>query len=126
MQPLCLVIEDDPELGNLMKSVIKIGGGIPEIVHDGRKGMERVRDHTAPTPAVFFIDLHLPNTSGEEIIQYLVNDPRYKNSIIVVITVDEPWGKAIEARGIVDAVLIKPIDDLRLYHQFIDMAIERM
>lgn len=32
-------------------------------------------------------------------------------------------GKAIEARGIVDAVLIKPIDDLRLYHQYIDMAI---
>ena len=126
MQPLCLVIEDDPELGNLMRSVIKIGRGIPEIVHDGRKGMERVRDRTAPIPELFFIDLHLPGTSGEEIIQYLVNDPRYKNSIIVVITVDETWGKAIEARGIVDAVLIKPIDDLRLYHQYIDMAIERM
>lgn len=126
MKPLCLVIEDDAELGNLMRVVIDLGGGTPEIVHDGGEGMKRVQDRAAPTPAVCFIDLHLPNTSGEDIIRYLIGEPRYKNSIIVVITADVPLGRAIKARGIVDAVLIKPIDDLNLYHQYIEMAAERM
>ena len=104
-----LYIEDN--LSNL-RLVERILVRRPEItlLHSpqGQLGLELAREHR---PDLILLDLHLPDTHGEQVLEQLVRDPRTAAIPVLVISADATPGQIerLTAAG-ARAYLTKPLD----------------
>ena len=75
---------------------------------DGRSGLELARDRR---PDLVLLDLHLPDISGEEVLDELRTRRETRDTPVVVISAAATKARvaALERRGI-EAYLTKPID----------------
>ena len=81
-----LLVEDDLLLRESLGEVIEMELNIePELITDGQRAVERLR---GPAVDIVFLDLHLPYVSGLEILNQIRADPRWADTIVVVITAD--------------------------------------
>lgn len=71
---------------------------------NGRVALERL--HTV-TPNLVILDLHLPEVSGKDILEYIRSEPRLGKTMVVIATADAIMGESL--RDDADFVLIKPI-----------------
>ena len=80
---------------------------------DGRTGLELVRD---ARPELVLLDLHLPDVSGEEILEALSSDADTASIPVVVVSAAASKGRVqrLQERG-ARAYLTKPIDLAELY-----------
>ncbi len=107
---LILLIEDDVSLSQAIAEVIELETSyVPEIVQDGELAIQRLQGE--PVKLVL-LDLHLPNVSGLEILSQLRANPRWKDTLVAVMTADVLRAKVAEEQA--DLVLLKPvrIDDV--------------
>jgi signal transduction histidine kinase len=74
----------------------------------GRLGLELAREHD---PALILLDLHLPDVSGDEVLQQLRDDPATASIPVVIISADATQGQVqrLLAAGAI-AYLTKPFD----------------
>jgi PAS domain S-box-containing protein len=74
----------------------------------GLVGIELAREHL---PDLILLDLHLPDTSGEEVLRRLRADPRTASIPVVVITADATQAMVERLRAAsADAYLTKPLE----------------
>ncbi len=78
-----LVVDDDPNIANLVAQFLD-----PEWYHvrgaeDGLAGLHAVNEQT---PDLILLDLMMPRLNGFEFISQVRQDPRYKNLPIIVLT----------------------------------------
>jgi signal transduction histidine kinase/ActR/RegA family two-component response regulator len=74
----------------------------------GRIGLELACEHQ---PAAILLDLHLPDTSGEDVLRELRAEPRTAPIPVVMVTADATPGQAQRLLALgARAVLTKPID----------------
>jgi CheY-like chemotaxis protein len=74
----------------------------------GLVGIELAREHM---PDLILLDLHLPDTSGEEVLRRLRADPRTASIPVVVITADATQAMVERLRAAsADAYLTKPLE----------------
>lgn len=103
-QHLALIIEDDEDLAEIFGQALTAAGYVIEIIRDGLAAQNRIRE---VVPAVITLDMHIPQISGDRILQQIRADDRLLKTRVVVTTADANMGE--NARGTADLVLIKPI-----------------
>jgi two-component system, OmpR family, response regulator VicR len=107
--PSALIIEDDPDLSDIFAEALGVAGFITEVIRDGQVAMQRVDVITAD---VIVLDLHLPNVSGEVILERIQGDERFDTTRVVVTTADALMADALREKA--DFVLVKPISFAQL------------
>lgn len=85
----------------------------------GRQGIELAREHR---PGLVFLDLHLPDMPGEEVLRALRADPATASAFVVVISADTTPGLVERLRRLgATGHLVKPYDIPGLL-RFVDEA----
>jgi PAS domain S-box-containing protein len=104
-----LYIEDNESNQRLMERAVALRPGVILITaSDGATGLELARERD---PDVIFLDLHLPDVSGREVLRLLRTDRLDRNVPVVIVSADASPGqiKSMRAEGAY-AYLTKPID----------------
>ena len=99
-----LLVEDDFDLANIFTGALQSANYETETILDGSQALQYLE---TKTPKIVILDLHLPGTSGFEILKYIRAEKRLADSRVVVITGDR--NAAEEVRDTADFVLVKPI-----------------
>jgi signal transduction histidine kinase/CheY-like chemotaxis protein len=112
-----LYIEDNLSNIRLMEDIVAVRSGIKLITAmQGRIGLELAREHR---PEFIFLDLHLPDMPGHELLARLKSDPRTRTIPVVVISADATPG---QVKRLLDAgvqeYLTKPIDMKHIFRVF--------
>jgi CheY-like chemotaxis protein len=58
-----LIVDDDPDLADLLAEVLRAKGHECEVAHDGREGLARVR---SATPDLVLVDVEMPILNGPD------------------------------------------------------------
>lgn len=110
-KPLALIIEDDPELGDIFAKALQMAGFETETIQDGRVAVVRL---TASQPAIVVLDLHLPRVSGKEILRQIRAEEQLAKTRVILATADPLLAETMREEA--DLVLIKPISFQQLRH----------
>ncbi|RMF91749.1 MAG: response regulator [Nitrospinota bacterium] len=78
-----LLVDDDPQLLDLVRQLLE---GTPYAIETARDGEEALEAITRHTPAVILLDLLMPRMDGFAVIEYLQQDPRYREIPVIVLT----------------------------------------
>jgi len=103
-KPLALIIEDEPEAGEIFLAALNTAGYIPELVTDGTEAVEWL---STKIPQLIVLDLHLPGLSGTEVLAYIQRDGRLTETAVFVTSADTHMSDTL--RHEVDIVLDKPV-----------------
>lgn len=103
-----LIIEDDPDIAEVLRYSLEKATFETRVALDGEVGLKACLDRSNP-PAIILLDLFLPLMNGAEICRRLRLDPTTSNTPIVVITaksfeLDRHWSLLIGA----DDYIVKP------------------
>jgi CheY-like chemotaxis protein len=115
---IILVVDDDPEIRDVVRWLLEDEGWTVETASDGRDALDRA---TRARPALIVLDMGLPIMSGEEVAMRL-HDVYVDPPPIIVVSAD---GRAGEKAARIGAAsyLHKPFDVdtlARLVHQTLD------
>lgn len=99
-----LIVEDQPEIGDLLAKILQPLGFQTFIAGDG---IEAVRLAAAINPNVLTLDLNLPVKDGNSVLRDLAMNP--DTSQIPVVVISAHTGQ-LRATGQVVGVLCKPFD----------------
>lgn len=97
-----LVIDDDPDICELLRRVLETDGFRVVTANDG---MQAVRAYELNRPSMLFVDLMMPHLDGEELLRML-GTPRPP---VVLVTASARIHEVAEQYR-VDAALEKPFD----------------
>jgi CheY-like chemotaxis protein len=81
-----LCIEDNLQNLRLMQRLLARRPGV-RLAHapDGAQGLAYIREHR---PRLVFLDLHLPDMHGEEVLRQVTADPLTRGTAVVVLSAD--------------------------------------
>ena len=103
-----LYVEDNLSNVRLLERILQRRPGV-ELLHaqTGAAGLDMARRHL---PDVVLLDLHLPDTTGEDVLRLLAADPRTRDIPKVIMTADATpgLGPRLEAAG-ARACMTKPL-----------------
>jgi len=105
-----LVIEDDRDEAHLFARAVEMAEFDVEVVYSGDTALARL---AAAVPDLVVLDLHIPRTSGTQILHHIRGNARLQRTRVIVVTGDPQTAERI--RDEADLVLIKPVgfDQLR-------------
>ena len=122
-QGLVMYIEDNRSNVRLMERVLERRPGV-RLLHapDGQSGLAAAQ---AKRPDLIFLDLHLPDLSGEEVLNRLWQDEALRGIPVAVLTADATaeQSRRLKASGAV-AYITKPIE-IREVLRLIDDRLRR-
>ena len=81
-----LVIDDDPAVGTLLRSMLERAGYAVSVAERAADGLLQARQQL---PDALLVDLGLPDASGFSVIEELAADPRTRGRPIVVLTAQD-------------------------------------
>ncbi len=109
MSKRILIVEDDYQLRDLLRIVLREEGFEVETVPDGQVAMDRLENgkdsHTLP--AMIILDLNMPVVNGWEVARWLDADPALRHIPVIVTSATQEQGEAAKALH-ADAYLLKP------------------
>jgi DNA-binding response OmpR family regulator len=108
-----LIIEDDRDLALIFAQALQAAGFATGIVRDGDDALARL---AVATPDIVVLDLHLPRTSGADILREIRADERLAQTRVIVATADPRMADMLQDQP--DLVLLKPIS----FSQLRDLA----
>jgi CheY-like chemotaxis protein len=82
-QPLILLVDDDPDILETMKTVLESHPYRVATARDGQQCLSRVQDEP---PDLILLDMLMPRMDGFAVIKELRGDPRYAGIPVVVLT----------------------------------------
>lgn len=103
-----LVVEDDPDVADTVRGLLRAFGYHVEVAIDGNEGMRALR--RGLRPSVILLDLMMPNMDGQRFRALQRDDPELAQIPIIVISSDAKNA----ARLGVAACLPKPFDPEQL------------
>jgi DNA-binding response OmpR family regulator len=106
-RPCTLVVEDEPEMLDIMRVNLEMAGYDVALARDGVEAYEVLE---ASDPQAVVLDLNLPNMSGFRFLRLLRRNPRWKNLPLIVVTAfafEEVEDIASEG---IDGFITKPFD----------------
>lgn len=95
--PRVLLVEDDPDLRELMQAGLEQAGLAVTAAADGEQALAWARRHR---PAVVVLDLRLPGMAGEEVAGRLRALPGAAPPVLVVTAVADPRERTERAGGL--------------------------
>jgi CheY-like chemotaxis protein len=101
-----LVVDDDPDILQLLKAVLEAYHFAVELASNGREALERVR---AAVPDGILLDLRMPVMDGFQALDILRRE--YPGILVIVITASKTGDIAqqVQTRG-AHGCLLKPFD----------------
>lgn len=78
-----LVVEDDPEINELVGAYVELAGFTYRPALDGAAAMRCVHEHL---PSLVVLDLMLPDTDGLEICRWIKSDPATSGVPVLMLT----------------------------------------
>jgi two-component system phosphate regulon response regulator PhoB len=78
-----LVVEDEPDIAELLQYVLAQEGFRVEAAHDGRTALERAR---RLQPSLVVLDLMLPEMSGMEVLKGIRGAPETRGARVILLT----------------------------------------
>jgi CheY-like chemotaxis protein len=117
-----LVIDDDPDLGRVVRRVLELEGYDVVLSDDGLRGLAAAQRQR---PDAIVLDLMMPVMDGYQVLSELRDDPRTKDVPVVVLSAValEETRERVEAAG-ASAFLAKPFEPHHL-SQALSTAIGR-
>jgi DNA-binding response OmpR family regulator len=103
--PRVLLVEDDPDIREVMQAGMEDDGLAVTAVADGEQALTWARTHR---PCGVVLDLRLPGMAGEEVAERLRAALGAAPPILVVTAVPDPQPRTERAGGLLD--LRKPFD----------------
>ena len=107
-----LIVEDDPEVREMLRELLATAGFNAVAAHDGLEALHLLRTvrHRAPdAPCLVLLDLKMPRLGGNEFRRAQLGDPTVANVPIAVMSGATDLEQRAEAMGAV-ATLTKPLD----------------
>jgi len=83
MPKLIIIVEDEPDIADLVAHYLRQDGFQTEIISDGARALERIRK---ASPDLVVLDLMLPEMDGLEICRALRTEDRFKSLPIIMLT----------------------------------------
>ncbi len=107
-----LLVEDDGLFRKIAKNVFSQSSHELLLAENGTQGLKITMQHC---PAVIFLDLHLPDMSGEEILRHLKSNPRTHSSRVLILSGSDPGdvGTFLMSLGAED-ILQKPLTPIQM------------
>ena len=107
-----LVVEDDPEINELVGAYVQIAGFDYQSALTGSQAVEKARHHT---PSLIVLDIMLPDFDGFEVARRLKSEANTRGIPIVMLTaLDREEYRQRGASAGALAYLTKPFDPERL------------
>jgi DNA-binding response OmpR family regulator len=79
-----LIVEDDPDIRQLMKIFIEADGFYVELAADGVEALEQLRNGSRPN--LIILDLMLPRMDGEQFMKQVRDEGRFATIPVVVMS----------------------------------------
>ncbi len=103
-KPLAYIVEDYRDTVIIFQGALELAGYEVEAAYDGAVAQKRL---TEIVPDLIVLDLHIPNVSGDIILQHIRADERLKKTRVFLATADA--NMAAQLRDDAELVLLKPI-----------------
>jgi len=107
-QPLVLIIEDDPQLSQIFTVALETQFSIEAII-DGNTALGRLEE---VVPDIVVLDLHLPGSSGADVLAKIRGDERLAKVKVILATADARQADLLTNEA--DIVLLKPVSPVQL------------
>jgi excisionase family DNA binding protein len=106
-----LIVEDDKDMANAIKRVLKKSGAQCDIATNGFLAGSKLMQHK---PALMTLDLSMPGLDGFELLQYIRKQDEFQDLKVLVISAlnQDSLDKALALGA--DAALSKPFDNAQL------------
>lgn len=103
---LVLIVDDDDDLGDLMREALSLEGHRIQVASAGAQALVLARSFR---PDVVLVDIAMPGMDGYELARLLRASPRGKGLLLVAVTgLDAPEDKERARRAGFDLYLVKP------------------
>lgn len=100
-----LLVEDDPDLSQVLAFMLRRAGFIVSVaVHGGR-----LFDPTGLLPELVLMDQRLPGANGLEICRKIKSDPRLNGIIVIMLSAAPIPDAQLKASG-ADGFVVKPFE----------------
>ena len=83
MPPTVLVVEDDPSVRGLLKTLLTAEGYDVQVASDGIAGLVKA---STVRPSLMLLDLMMPDLGGVRVLEELSHDPALAGIPVVVVT----------------------------------------
>ena len=103
VQPLALIIEDHPDIAEMMAASVEAAGFQTEVIRHGQTALQRLGE---VTPVMVVLDLHLPGVSGEAILRHVRENDRLAGTRVILISAEQQHAQLL--RSMADFILLKP------------------
>ena len=113
-QPSALVIEDNDKLSEIFTQALKAANYEVQAVKDGEKACKLL---SSISPSLIILDLHLPNVSGDKILEFVREQPHLADTKIILATADPQLAETLQDSS--ELALIKPVS----FSQLRDLAL---
>ncbi len=108
-----LIVEDHPTMREAMRLVLEAEGFEIEEAADGQRALEMVRDDP---PDLVFLDMHIPGSSGAEVLAEVRSDPQTAGVRVIIVTADGEEGRERAIAMGADDYFTKPFSPITLLH----------
>jgi two-component system, OmpR family, alkaline phosphatase synthesis response regulator PhoP len=104
-----LIVDDEEDIRNLFKEQLEDGGYEVEAVESGKACLQQLRQKTYD---LVLMDLFMPDISGRETFEHILNNKNWKSTKVAFLTVADLGEKGKEELAYMEAVdyMNKPID----------------
>jgi len=99
-----MIIEDNEDLAIIFSEILETAGFDTSVVQDGDTALALLQ---ASRPDLIILDLHLPQVSGEAILERIRSDERLAETQVIIATADPRRANVLKDQT--DLVLLKPI-----------------
>jgi CheY-like chemotaxis protein len=104
-----LVVEDEPHLGKLLQTYLKLEGFVPRLATGRDQVVAQLRQ--APPPDLMLLDVTLPDADGFEILARLRQHPALKAMPVILLTAKATRESVLRGlRGGADGYITKPFE----------------
>lgn len=112
-----LVVDDDRDLADTIKSVLEYVGYTVLFSHEGKDGIMKARQHQ---PDLILLDIMMPGMDGAEAIKILKAEPSTRDIPVIFLTglvsnEDKEMGfKGVNVDGVRHKSIAKPFENKKL------------
>jgi len=114
-----LVVDDERDVVDLLKTILQVEGFAVEIETDGRSALSRILNDP---PHLILLDLMMPDLDGFELLKLLRLDPRAASVPVLIVSARTAHQDQIESLQLgADAYICKPFSPKELVRQVLQL-----
>lgn len=103
-----LVIEDRPTVAMVFEVALTDEGHKVDVAYNGKTALKILS--LEPRPDIVFVDLHMPDISGRQVVETMYADTELRKIPVVIVSGSIPSPENLPPEGSYQAFIGKPFD----------------